>query len=46
MEIFVDSVGVKGPKSRYAEEEVEGLPGVRRFDMEHLQNLDNLLSDV
>jgi hypothetical protein len=45
-EIFVDDVGVKGPKSRYGEEEVEGLPGVRRFVMEHLQNLDNVLADV
>jgi hypothetical protein len=45
-EIFVDDVGVKGPKSRYRDEEVEGLPGVRRFVMEHLQNLDNVLADV
>jgi hypothetical protein len=45
-EILIDDVGVKGPKSRYGEEEVEGLPGVRRFVMEHLQNLDNVLADV
>jgi hypothetical protein len=45
-EIFVDDVGVKGPKSRYREEEVDGLPGVRRFVMEHLQNLNNVLADV
>jgi len=45
-EIFVDDVGVKGPNSRYGEEEVEGLPGVRRVVMEHLQNLDNVLADV
>jgi len=46
VEIFVDEVGEKNPKSRYGEEEVEGLPAVRRFVMEHLQNLDNVLADV
>jgi len=45
-EIFIEDVTVKGPKSRYGEEEVEGLAGVRRFAMEHLQNLDNVLADV
>ena len=45
-DIFVDDVGVKGPKSRYGEEEVEGLAGKQRFVMEHLQNLDNVLADV
>jgi len=43
---FVHNVGVKGSKSRYREEEVEGLPGVRRVVMEHLQNLYNILADV
>jgi hypothetical protein len=42
VEIFVHNVRVKDPKSRYGEEEVETLPGVRRFVMEHLQNLDNV----
>jgi hypothetical protein len=46
MQIFADDVEVKSPKSRYREEEVEGFPGVRRFVMEHLQNLDNVLADV
>jgi hypothetical protein len=45
-EIFVSDVRVTGPKSPYTEEEVERLPGVRRFVMEHLQNLDNVLADV
>jgi len=45
-EIFVDDVRVKGPKSRYRYKEVEGLPGVRTFVMEHLQNIDNVLADV
>ena len=45
-EMFVYDVGLKRPNSRYGEEEVEGLPGVSRFVMEHLQNLDNVLADV
>ena len=45
-EIFIDHLGVKGRKSRYGEEEVEGPPGVRWFLMEYLQNLDNILADV
>jgi len=45
-EIFVDDFGVNGPKSRYGEEEVEGLAGVRRCVVDHLQNLDNVLADV
>ena len=38
---FIDDIGVKGPKSRYNDEEV--IPGVRRFVLEHLQNLDRVL---
>ena len=45
-EIFVHDVGVGGPKTRYGEEEVEGLPGVRRCILEHLQNRDDVLADV
>ena len=45
-DIFLDNVGVKGPNSRYGQEEVEELPGVRRFVMEHLQNLNNVLADM
>ena len=48
-EVFIDDIGVKGPRSRYNDEEVEppaGLPGVRRFILEHLQNLDKVLADV
>jgi hypothetical protein len=41
-----DNVGLKGPKSRYGEEEVEGLLGARRFVNEYLQNLDNVLADM
>ena len=45
-EIFVHNVSVKCPKSQYGDVEVEGMPGVRTFVMEHLQNLDNILADV
>lgn len=38
---FVDDVGVKGPKTRYNDKEV--APGVRRFILEHIQNLDKVL---
>jgi len=37
---------VNGPESRYGEEQVEGLRGVRRFVMERLQNLNNVPADV
>jgi RNase H-like domain found in reverse transcriptase/Integrase zinc binding domain len=43
---FMDDIGVKGPRSRYKEEEIPGLPGVRRFVMEHIQNLDAVLADL
>jgi hypothetical protein len=46
MEIFGDDVRVKGRKSSSREEAVEGLPAVRWFVMEHLQNLDNVHADV
>jgi len=37
---------VKDPKSRYEEEEVEGLPAVPTFVMEHLQSLNNILANM
>jgi Integrase zinc binding domain/RNase H-like domain found in reverse transcriptase/Reverse transcriptase (RNA-dependent DNA polymerase)/Chromo (CHRromatin Organisation MOdifier) domain len=38
---FMDDIAVKGPRSRYDDEEI--LPGVRRFIMEHIQSLDRTL---
>lgn len=38
---FVDDIGVKGSKTRYNDEEV--APGIRRFVLEHVQNLDRVL---
>jgi hypothetical protein len=43
---YMDDIGVKGPRSRYNDEMVEGLPGVRRFILEHIQNLDKVLADL
>ena len=43
---FVDDIGVKGPRTRYNDEEVPELPGVRRFVLEHIQNLDAVLADL
>jgi len=37
---------VKDPKSRYEEEEVEGLPAVPTFVMEHLQSFNNILANM
>jgi hypothetical protein len=41
---FLDDIAVKGPKSDYFQEEV--VPGLRRFALEHLQNLDRVLLDL
>ena len=43
---FLDDIGVKGPRTRYDEEEVLELPGARRFVLEHIQNLDAVLADL
>ena len=43
---FLDDIGVKGSRDNYDNEEVLGLPGVRRFMLEHLQNLDKVLADI
>jgi RNase H-like domain found in reverse transcriptase len=37
---------VKDPKSRYDDVEVPELPGVRKFVLEHIQNLDRTLADL
>ena len=41
---FVDEVGVKRPKTTYNDAKV--LPGVRRYVMEHIQNLDVVLANI
>jgi hypothetical protein len=41
---YVDDLGVKGPRTYYDYEEV--VPGVRRFMLEHIQNLDQVLERI
>ena len=41
---FLDDFGVHGPKTKYDNEMV--MPGIRRYVLEHIQNLDNVLADV
>lgn len=41
---FLDDIVVRGPTTRYDDEEVEH--GVRRYVLEHLQNLDKVLVNV
>ena len=43
-ESYFDDVGVKGPKTKYDEEEI--FPGVRRYIFEHLQRLDRTLVSI
>ena len=38
---FMDDIPVKGPKTRYKDEFAR--PGIRRFVLEHVQNLDKTL---
>ena len=43
---YMDDISVKGPRSRYNDEMVKGLLGVRRFILEHIQNLNRVLADL
>jgi hypothetical protein len=45
-EPFLDDICVHGPKETYDQEEVPGLPGVRRYVLEHIINLDRVLVNV
>jgi hypothetical protein len=42
--IFVDDVPILGPRTRYGDK--EAAPGIRRFVLEHLCNLDQVLADI
>jgi hypothetical protein len=41
---FVDDIGVEGPKTDYDGEETE--PGIRRYILEHIQNIDRTLCEI
>jgi hypothetical protein len=43
---FLDDIEVKGPRSRYNDEEVLGFPDVRRFILKYIQSLDAVLTDL
>lgn len=43
-ELFLDDVGIRGLKTTYNNEEL--APGIRRFVVEHVQNLDAELVDL
>ncbi|KAK6206862.1 putative gag-pol poly protein [Colletotrichum tabaci] len=43
---FLDDIAIKGPTSRYDDEELEDYPGIRRYVYEHIKNLDNVLVNV
>ncbi len=42
--LFIDDAGIKGPKSRYNDDEI--LPGIRRFVWEHAQIFRRFLHDA
>jgi hypothetical protein len=44
--LYLDDIDIKGPRDRYNDEEVSKLPGIRRFMLEHIQNLDKVLADL
>jgi hypothetical protein len=41
---FLDDVGVKGPMSTY--DDIEVLPRIRKFVIEHIQSLDRTLVQI
>ena len=42
--VFVDDIGVKGPKTKYGNE--EALLGIRRYVLEHIVNINQVLTNV
>ena len=44
--LYVDNVSIKGPKTRYKNEEISELSEIQRFIMKHLQNIDYILTDL
>jgi hypothetical protein len=45
-DVFVDDVAIHGPSTTYSDEGVPALPGVRRFVLEHIINIDKVLADI
>ena len=44
--LYVNDVNVKGPKTKYENEEISELSEIQRFIMKHLQNIDYILTDL
>lgn len=42
--LFLDNMGVKGPKTTHNNEEL--APEIRRYVVEHIENLDKVLTDL
>ena len=42
--VFLDDLGIRGPKDRYGDEEI--APGIRRFVWEHAQVIRAVLDDI
>ena len=43
---FLNDIEIKSLKSRYNNEEKPDLPGVRKFVLKHIQNLNKVLTDI
>jgi hypothetical protein len=43
---FLDDVAVRGPDMDYDNEEIPDLPGVRRYVVEYIKNLDDVLYNL
>jgi hypothetical protein len=43
---FLDDIKIKKPRSKYNDEEVLRFPGVRRFILKYIQNLNTILADL
>jgi hypothetical protein len=44
--LFLDNIGVKGPKNRYNDKKVFNLPKMRKFIIKYIQNLNAVLTDL
>lgn len=40
---FLDDLCIKGPTTRYDDEPYDQYPGLRKFIVEHIQNIDRVL---
>ena len=43
---FLNNIGIKDNMDNYNNEEMLGLPGIRKFMLEYFQNLDKVLANI